>query len=213
MTEPQTLSVDFLATLMQEAVAMPLRAVREMQAEFFHAQATMTQQSLAVHQTTRIQQEERLRVQQTIIAQLASSADADPLRKLRAKDPQFPAFTGRTDHFLPLHLECHTRQEHRNLPDAVAIQQATMAMVDTLRGIFPAGQTFPNWDEFVNELKPKFMPHSADWALSVEFEQWNVRGDRPRFHSVVPVYKLCLDSSLHPALVVSMIKALDPYLR
>jgi len=38
----------------------------------------------------------------------------------------------------------------------------------------------------VKELKPKFMPHTADWALFVESEQWNMQGDWPGFHSVVP---------------------------
>ena len=65
----------------------------------------------------------------------------------------------------------------------------------------------------MKELKPKFMPHTADWALLVESKQWNMRGDWHGFHSVVQEYKLCLDPSLHPALIVNMIKALDPYLR
>ena len=115
----------------------------------------------------------------------------------------------RTDHFLPLLLECQTRKEQRNLPDAVAIKYAIMAIGDTLRGIFPAGQTYPNWDELVKELKPKFMPQTADCAVFVESEQWNMRGDWPDCHAVVQAYKLCLDSSLHPALMVNMIKALD----
>jgi len=113
---------------MQEAAAVPLRAVRGMQQEFIQAQAAMTKQSLAVQQRALSQQEERLRVQQSIIAQLASSANTDPLRKLREKDPQFPVFTWLTDHFLPRRLECQTRQEQRNLPDAVAIKYAIMAM-------------------------------------------------------------------------------------
>ena len=95
-------------------------------------------------------------------------------------------------------MECQTRKEQRNLPDAVAIQYAIMAMGDTLRGIFPAGQTLPNWDEFVKELKPKFMPLTADWALFVESEQWNMRGDWPGFHSVVQACELCLDPSINP---------------
>ena len=64
-------------------------------------------------------------------------------------DQQFHAFTVLTDHFLPWLLECQTSKEQRNLPDTVAIQYAIMAMGDTLRGIFPARQTFPNWNEFV----------------------------------------------------------------
>jgi len=86
-------------------------------------------------------------------------------------------------------------------------------MVADLWGIFPAGQTVPNWDEFVNELKPMFMQHTGVWAPFLAFEQWSVQGDRPHFHTVVPVYKLCFDSSLHPALMVNMNNALDPYLR
>ena len=49
--------------------------------------------------------------------------------------------------------------------------------------------------------------------MFVERKQWNMRGDRPGFHSVVPAYKLRLHPSLHPALMVNMIKALDPCLR
>jgi len=106
-------------------------------------------------------------VQQSLIAHLAGSADADPLRTLREKDPQFPAFTWRTDNFLPWLLDFQLRKEKRNLPDAVAIQYAVMATGDTLRGIFSVGQTFPNWDEFVKKLKPKFMPHTAILVLFV----------------------------------------------
>ena len=57
------------------------------------------------------------------------------------------------------------------------------------------------------------MPHTADWALFMESEQCNMRGDWPGFHSVVQACKLCLYPSIHPALMVNMIKALDPYLR
>jgi len=64
MTGPQNLSVDFLRTMLQEAAAVPLRAVREMQQEFIQAKAAMTQQTSAVRQ-------ESLRVQKSHIAQLA----------------------------------------------------------------------------------------------------------------------------------------------
>ena len=85
---------------MQEAAAVPLRAVRKMQQEFLQAQIAMTHKRVAVQQRALIQQYERFRVQQSLIAEVASSADADSLRELRERDPQFPAFTGRTDHFL-----------------------------------------------------------------------------------------------------------------
>ena len=78
---------------------------------------------------------------------------------------------------MPWLLGCQTRKEQLNLPDAVAIQYAIVAMGDTLRGIFSAGLTFTVWDAFVKELKPKFMPDTADWALFVKSEQWNMRCD------------------------------------
>ena len=87
---------------MPESADVPLRAVRVIPPEFIKAQAAMTQQIFPVRRRALSQQEESMRLQQSLIAQLASSADADPLRKLRENDPQFPAFTGRTDHFLPL---------------------------------------------------------------------------------------------------------------
>ena len=71
MTEPgqQALTPALLRTLMQEAAAVPLHAVREMQQEFIQAQAAVTQQSLAVQQQALRQQEESLLVQQTLLAQ------------------------------------------------------------------------------------------------------------------------------------------------
>ena len=117
---------------MHKASAVPLRAVRETQQEFIQAQAATTHQSLAMQQKARSQQEESLRVQESIIAQLASSVDTDPLRKLREKDPQFPAFTGLTDHFLPWLLECQTRKEPRNLPDAVVGEGESGRVGDSL---------------------------------------------------------------------------------
>ena len=72
-------------------------------------------------------------------------------------------------------LECQTRKEQRNAPGAVAIQYAIMTFGDTIRGMFHTGQIFPNCDEFVKELKPKFMPHTADWTLFVESEHTGVQ--------------------------------------
>ena len=75
-----------------------------MEQEFIQAQAAMTQQSLEVRQRALSQQWKSLRVQQSLISQLASSADADPLRKLREKD-----------YFLPWLLEFQTSKEQHNL--------------------------------------------------------------------------------------------------
>ena len=153
---------------MQEAAAVPLHAVRKMQQEFIQAQAAMTQQSLAVQQQALSQQEESLCVQQTLPAQLASAADSDPLRKLRQEDPQLPAFTGRTDHFLPWLLECQTRNEQRNLPDGVAIQYAIMAMGDILRGIF-LGRKLSN----VNNARECVGECSGECAMERSHRFWS----------------------------------------
>ena len=74
MAGPQNLSVDFMRTLLQEAAAVPLRAVHAMQQEFIQAQSAMAQQSVPVQQRALSQQEESLRVQHSLIAPLARSA-------------------------------------------------------------------------------------------------------------------------------------------
>ena len=80
------------------------------------------------------------------------------LRKLREKYPQF---TGITEHFLDWITECQLRKEQRNLQDAVAIQYAKMAMGETARGHFDTTRELATWEEFMQELKPKFMLHTA----------------------------------------------------
>ena len=72
--------------------------------------------------------------QNALLEKLAPLSDADPLRKLREKDPQFPAFTGRSEHLLAWIVECQMRKEQRDLPDAVAIKYAQMALGESIRG-------------------------------------------------------------------------------
>ena len=98
----------------------------------------------------------------------ANNPTADPLRKLREKDPQFTPFTGRTADFLRWVLECQTRKEQRGLDDQVAIQYATIAMGDSIRGLFPSDHHHTTWTEFVAALRPKFQLSTADWALYTE---------------------------------------------
>jgi len=142
---------------MQEASAVPLRAVRVIQQEFIQAQAAMTQQSLAVQRRALSQQGESLRVHQYLIAHLPV-----PLEK----DPRLTAGTGRMD---------HTRKEQRNLPDAAAI--AVMAMGDTLRGMFPAGQTL-NWDEVRRSARSqKPLPAHARAPVAAHFFLYAHPGD------------------------------------
>jgi len=89
--------VDFLRTLLQEAAAVQLRAVRDMQPEFIQAQAAMTQQSLAVQQRALSQQEESLRVQQfSWLAQLTpilcgNCARGSAVSGIDRADGSFPA--------------------------------------------------------------------------------------------------------------------------
>ena len=80
---------------------------------------------------------------------LAPHSDADPLRNLREKDPQFPAFTGKSEHLLTWVVECQMRKEQRDLPDTMAIKYSKMALVDSIRGMFPAGTQFESWEGVV----------------------------------------------------------------
>ena len=78
-----------------------------------------------------------LAIQTQLLDRLATPHEADHLlMEFMEKDPQFPQFTGRTEHFLAWITECPMYKEQRNLQDAVAIQYSTMAMVETARGFF-----------------------------------------------------------------------------
>ena len=103
-------------TWTQEATSVPLQAAGKMHQVFIQAPAGLAPQSLATQRRSMCQQEERLRAQQTISAQLASSDGAVTLRNLCAQDPQYPAFTGRTDHFLPWLLEISRLSLSSNTP-------------------------------------------------------------------------------------------------
>jgi hypothetical protein len=148
-----------------------------------------------------------------MLEKLAPQSESDPLRKLREKDPQFPAFTGKSEHLLAWIVECQMRKEQRDLPDAVAIQYAKMALGESIRGMFPTGTQFNNWDDFIQALKPKFLLHTADWSLYLETYHWQMNGDWPRFHAIVQTYRLFIDKEYHHALMLHMIKGLDPYLQ
>ena len=216
------LTPQLLAEILQQAASVPLHAMKEMQREQLHFQGSMAQQNMEM-QTKMMKQmtaataaylapPQAHHVQAPAPA-MPSDNPADPLRKLREKDPQFPAFSGKTEHFLAWILECQTRKEQRDLHDAMVIQYAIIAMGETFRGLFPPKKQFASWEEFVKQLKPMFLLHTAEWSLFVKTQQWQMRGDWPRFHAIVQTYRMFLDASLQPALMVNMIKALDPYLQ
>ena len=78
MTEPVTVA----AAALRDLFARPICEMRDSQAELIKAQMLMHQESLVIQ--TQLQE------------RLATPHEADTLRKLREKDPQFPQFTGRT---------------------------------------------------------------------------------------------------------------------
>ena len=107
----------------------------EMQERFLQSQAALQARELESHTQ--------------LLHHLSLGNEGDPLRKLREKDPQFPAFSWKSEHFLAWVLECQTRKTQRNLTDAVAVQYSIMAMGDSFRGLFPATQNFDSWEAFV----------------------------------------------------------------
>ena len=151
MTAPIQLEPQMLRQLMSEAAAVPLHAMKEMQRDLIAAQGEFTKQDFEA--------------QNALLEKLAPLSDADPLRKLSENYPQFPAFTGKSEHLLAWVVECQMRKEQRDLPDAVAIQYAKMALGESIRGMFPAGTQFESWESFVEALKPKFLMYTADWSL------------------------------------------------
>jgi hypothetical protein len=200
MTAPVQLEVQMLRALMSEAAAMPLHAMKERQKGLIAAQGEFTQK--------------HFEAQAAMLERLAPThSEFDPLRKLRENDPQFPVFTGKSEHFLAWVVECQMRKEQRDLPDAVAIQYAKMALGESIRGMFPPNTQFDNWEDFVQKLKPKFLLHTADWSLYLETYHWQMNGDWPRFHAIVQTYRLFIPKDMHYTLMVHMIKGLDEYLQ
>ena len=116
---------------MQEAAPVALRAVRVIQQEFIQAQAAMTQQVLAV-------QEEHLRVQQSLLAQLSSAADAYHLRKIALKGSPGGRMISRHGCWNAKPARCSVI----SLSDAIAIQNAFIAKGSEqwyMRGDWPGG--------------------------------------------------------------------------
>ena len=118
MTAPENVT----ATHLRDLFHTPIIEMRQAQSELVTAQLRMHTESMSI--------------QTQLLERLATPHEADPLRNLREKDPQFLQFTGKTEHFLAWITECPMRKEQRNLQDAVAIQYATMAMGETARGLF-----------------------------------------------------------------------------
>ena len=117
MTEPATVATAALRDLF----ARPIGEMRDSKAELIKAQMQMHQETLVI--------------QTPLLGRLATPHAAEPSRKLREKDPQFPQSTEITGHFLAWMTECQMRKEERNLQEAYAIQYAKTAIIETARGL------------------------------------------------------------------------------
>ena len=161
------LTPELLREIMSQAASVPVQAMAAMQERFLQSQAE--RHAIDLEASTQL------------LHKVSLGNDGDTLRKLREKDPQFHAFSWKSEYFLTWVLECQTRKTQRNLPDAVAVQYAIMAMGDSFRELFPATQIFENWKAFVQALKPKFLLHTAEWSLFLELKQWHADRDWPSF--------------------------------
>ncbi|MGV0952579.1 MAG: hypothetical protein ACOYB3_18135, partial [Azonexus sp.] len=193
------LTPELLHQIIRSATEIPLQRLQEI-----HKQEMETQsQNIKEVLTAQTQLMERLHV----------SSHTDPLRKLKEKDPQFPAFTGNSDHFLPWILECQVRKESRQLPDDVAVQYAIIALGEHSVGLLPKDATFTGWNDFVTHLRSKLLRHTADWQLIAETGKWRMNGDWPRLHSIVQTYRMFTPKEAEYTLMLNLIAALDPYIQ
>ena len=75
--------------------------------DLFHAQISEMRQAQSELVTAQLRMHtESMAIQTQLPEWLATPHEADPLRKLSEKDPQFPQFTGRTEHLLAWITEC-----------------------------------------------------------------------------------------------------------
>ena len=148
------LTPELLREIMSQAASVPVQAMAAMQERFLKSQAERHAIDLESHTQ--------------LLCQLSLGFEGDPHRKLREKDPEFPAFPEKSEHFMAWVLKCQTKKTQRNISDAVAVQYAIIAMSDSYRGLFPDAQTFDSWETFVQARKPKFLLHTAEWSLFLE---------------------------------------------
>ena len=87
--------------MLTEASAVPLHGMKEMLREMMQAQGEIAQK--------------QIEAQSSILERIIPQLESDPLQKLRGKDPQFPAFTEKSEHLLAWIVERRTRKEQRDL--------------------------------------------------------------------------------------------------
>ena len=156
------LTPELLREIMSQAASVPVQAMAEMQERFLQSQAERHASKLEAHTQ--------------LLRHLSLGNECDPLRKLREKDPQFPAFSGKSEHFLKNTAEPTGRggRPIRHHGDGRLIPRTV-----------PESQSFKSWEAFVQALKPKFLLHTAEWSLFLELKQWHAERDWPSFHAKV----------------------------
>ena len=93
MTAPENVP----AAHLRDIFRTPIIEMRQAQSELVTVQLRMHTESMAI--------------QTQLLEMLATPHEAYHLRKLMEKDPQFPHFTERTEHFLAWITECQVRNE------------------------------------------------------------------------------------------------------
>ena len=107
----------------------------------------------------------------------------DPaVKKLQAKDPEFPKYDGNPEHFLAWFVAVEERKELRQLSDQAAIIFATEALEGHARGTAGDGNGFENWREFVKELKSKFCPQTVEYNVLHTLQSLRVQGGNFPFY-------------------------------
>ena len=77
-----------------------------------------------------------------------SASTDQALRKLQEKDPEFPKYDDKPEHFLSWFVSVEERKELRKISDQVAIIFATEALGGHSRGTVGDGKRCKDWREF-----------------------------------------------------------------
>ena len=85
------LTPDLLREIMSQAASVPVQAMAEMQERFMQSQAALHASEMESHTQ--------------LLHHLSLGNEDDPLRKFLENDPQFPAFSGKSEHLLAWVLE------------------------------------------------------------------------------------------------------------
>ncbi len=138
----------------------------------------------------------------------------DPLRKLQEQDPDFDRYDGRTESLLKWLVDIQRKARTRRLDDQVAIVHALNAMGEFSEGVIAPGETFKDWQAFLDKVKSKLLKETLEYQLFYETHTFR-QGDQPfaNFVGKFELYRQYLPECYSAGLACNFLAGVNPFVR